>query len=79
MNSKPKPKNRFSKEKKRECINILRTIDEEDGFVYCMLAYLANDTEIDNLLEYIRSEEDITPEDVILFCMDTDRLRNAKE
>lgn len=60
---------RFSKEKKRELIQKLREIFDDDEFILGVLCDLRSDSDIDIILEYIERTENAASEDIILLSM----------
>jgi hypothetical protein len=61
---------RFSKEKKQILVRELRKIFDDDEFILGTLCDLQSDEDIDTLLAYIRDNEGVASEDVILFSME---------
>lgn len=60
---------RFSKEKKRELIQKLRNIFDDNEFVLGVLCDLGSDNDIDTVLEYIEQNENAKSEDIILLSL----------
>ena len=60
---------RFSKEKKRILVRELKKIFNDKEFALGVLCDLHSDDDIDTLLSYIKQNENVEAQDVILFAM----------
>lgn len=67
---------RFSKEKKRELIQKLRNIFDDNEFVLGVLCDLDSDNDIDTVLKYIEQNENASSEDIILLSLQIAELND---
>ena len=70
-------KTKFSKEKKTELIEALKKICDDYDFIIGIRSLLKNDADIDEVLDYIRNNENLTSSDIILLSLEISR-RNPK-
>ena len=61
---------KFSKEKKEELITELRNIFDDYEFVLGTLCMLSNDADIDEVLSFIKDNDDIDSSDVTLYAIE---------
>lgn len=66
----------FSKELKKELIKELRKVFDDKEFVLGILCDLRSDEDIETLLTYIRQNEKIEAQDIILAAMHIEELDN---
>ena len=61
---------KFSKEKKEELITELSNLYEDYDFVRSIMCMLSNDADIDEILSFIRNNDDIDSSDVTLYAIE---------
>ena len=66
----------FSKELKKELIKELRKIFDDKEFVLGILCDMRSDDDIETLLNYIKKNDNIEAQDIILLSMNIEKLDN---
>ena len=61
---------KFSKEKKEELITELSNLYEDYDFVRSIMCMLSNDADIDEILSFIRNNDDVDSSDVTLYAIE---------
>ena len=68
-------KSKFSEEKRNQLIAELKKICDDPDFILGVRCDLKNDADIDEVLDYIRNNENLTSSDVILLSLEISRRK----